>query len=66
MEDDKRSCGNCEKQEKLGFPHADLKLISSIPESSIYRCECCGAFWIHDGEDGWENLDFDTLWGLAC
>lgn len=63
--DDTKSCSNCSKQAALDFPHADLKLISSIPDSSIYRCNCCGAFWMYDVKTGWENLDFDTLWGRA-
>lgn len=65
MDDKKTCCASCELQKNTMLPHNDLKLISSIPESSIYRCERCSAFWIYDGADGWENLDFDTLWGLA-
>lgn len=57
-------CSGCENQSKEQIAHTDLKLISSIPESSIYRCSCCNAFWMHDS-DGWENLEFDTLWGMA-
>lgn len=62
--DDTKTCSNCNKQSKLDLAHAGLKLISSIPESSIYRCDCCSAFWMRDS-DGWENLDFDTLWSMA-
>jgi hypothetical protein len=62
--DDTKICSNCNKQPELDLAHCDLKLISSIPESSIYRCDCGSAFWMLD-RDGWENLDFDILWSMA-
>lgn len=46
--------------------HENLQLISSIPYSSIYRCQCCGAFWMHETGQGWENLDnSDESWERA-
>lgn len=63
--EDIKLCERCNRLTEQEYPHEHLKLISSIPESSIFRCTKCQAFWICDIDEGWENLSFETLWGIA-
>lgn len=43
-----------------------LSLISSIPDSSIFRCSKCKRFWMYSQADGWDCLDIADVWGLEA
>lgn len=50
-------CAQC--QELVSYqsvrPHAQLKLMSSLPNSQLYKCSDCGSY-LHAFDQDWEVL----------
>ncbi len=63
--EDKNQCICCVSLLEKELPPDYMRLISSIPDSSIYRCRLCHTFWMCSVDNGWENLDFEALWDMA-
>lgn len=63
--EDSKICECCERLTEEEYPHANLQLLSQIPESSIFRCKACQSFWICSIENGWESLSTEALWRIT-
>lgn len=51
---------------KHSRPAQCLSLISSIPDSSIFRCSKCKRFWMYSQDNGWDCLDIADVWSLGA
>lgn len=56
----KDMCDLCKKQTKSNSqqPHQQLALISELPFSKVYCCNCCHSFWM--SEDGHMEMVFHS------